>query len=295
MSNLLKRLAIIQSTIELGDADVIALQAQRLPQEAVALSQLLTQQKYTQAVAWIEEYRQNNTMPTEFIDPEVSALRLELSSLEDTLTTLTATKAEYERRITEFNAAYMREVGPIMEQILQQRIQNAEKYAAEQQDEEGVQQARDKYEEFHRQQQAQPQVEPLSDDGKAELKKLYKQAAQKCHPDRLPDEQKDKGTEKFKELQEAYNQQDLQRVQQLLEEIEGGDWTRGSATITDKTVLRRRIAKMHSAITELQAAIDALLKDETWCLIESLATARNSWDDYFSKLRAELEQQLVQD
>ena len=94
MSNLLKRLEIIRIAIDLGDEDVVVLQASRLPSEAVKLAQLLEQHEYANATAWMAEYRQNNTMLTEFIDPEVSALRLELASFENTLTALTTSKAE---------------------------------------------------------------------------------------------------------------------------------------------------------------------------------------------------------
>ena len=295
MSNLLKRLEIIRIAIDLGDEDVVALQASRLPSEAAKLAQLLEQQEYANATAWMAEYRQNNTMLTEFIDPEVSALRLELASFENTLTALTTSKAEYEQRIAEFNAAYMHAVGPTLEKVLQQRIQQAERLAAEQADanEEDLRQARDEYEEFHRQQQAQPPVQHLSDDDKAELKRLYKQGAFKCHPDRLADDLQAQATEKFKQLQAAYNQQDLARVRQILTELNDGDWVLGSATISDKAMLNRRISDMRATITTLEAEIAALLADETWCLIESLATDSNSWDDYFSSLRSEMEKQLV--
>ena len=43
MSNLFKRLEIIQATIDLGDEDVVTLQASRLPSEAAKLAQLLEQ------------------------------------------------------------------------------------------------------------------------------------------------------------------------------------------------------------------------------------------------------------
>ncbi len=152
---------------------------------------------------------------------------------------------------------------------------------------------RDEYEEFHRQQQAQPPVQHLSDDDKAELKQIYKQGTFKCHPDRLADELQAQGTEKFKQLQAAYSQQDLARVRQILTELNDGDWVLGSATISDKTMLNRRINDMRAMITTLKAEIAAILTDETWCLIESLATDGNSWDDYFSSLRSEMEKQLV--
>ena len=294
MSNLLKRLEIIQSAIDLDDEDVVALQTQRLPPEAEELAQLLGRKEYATAATWISEYRQNNTMLTEFTDPEVSALRLELASLENTLTALTTTRAEHDRLIAEFNAAYMREVGPVLEKVLQQRVQQEEmRTAGQAEEDENLKQARYEYEEFHHRQQTQPSVKQLSDGDKTELKKLYKQAALKCHPDRLSDKQKAQGTEKFKELQVAYNQQDLARVRKILEDIKDGDWMPGSATISDKSVLRRRIAELRATIVTLEAEIEAMLEDETWCLIESLTTDGNSWDDYFSSVRSRMEKQLM--
>lgn len=290
---------MIQTAIDLGEEDVVALQAQRLPQEAAALAQLLAQQEYSQAMVWITAYRQNNTMLTEFIDPEVAALRLELTALENTLTSLTTQKADYERQMTEFNAAYMRKVSPTLEQVLRQRLQQEQASAAEQEnqenkeDEEDLQQAQHDYEEFHRQQQEQPPSMQLSDEEKVELKKSYQQAVAKCHPDRLPEEQQELGTEKFKELREAYSQQDLPRLRKILAELEDGHWTLASETISDTSILRRRIANMRSAITALEVDINAIVKDDAWCLIESLTADGRSWDDYFSSVKSEMEKQLV--
>ena len=297
MSDFLKRLEIIQNAIVLGDEDIIALQIPKLPPEAAALTKLLADQQYAEASIWLTQHRQNNLMPAEYKDPELSGLQAELVALENKLTALTAEKADYEREIAEFTAAYMQEVGPILQKVLQQQKDAAEKAAqnqtaAEKRRNEDLKKARQNYEEFTRQQQEQPPSNNLSEEEKGELKKLYKQAANKCHPDKLPDDKKEIGTQMFKELESAYRQQDLKTVRQIWQKLQDGDWRAGSAIIVNPQILRRRIAEARQNINALTAELKSIQTDEVYRLLQSLKTQNITWEEHFAQIKKDLQNQL---
>ena len=237
--------------------------------------------------------RKNNSMLTEYQDPEVAGLQMELASLEFALTELVAEKGEALRKIAEFNAAYMANLGELMEKILHLRLQQEEARAAHAEDDE-LKKARNQYEEFTQQKADTPQVQSLDHEQKNELKKLFKQAAHKCHPDRLPDDKKEDGARMFQELEAANRKNDLARVREICQQLQAGDWTADAETVTDKEILRQRIESTRERIAAVQAEIDALAADETWRLIESLAAEGADWDAYFAEVKASMEAKLAE-
>ena len=293
MSDLLRRLNIIQDAIALGDEDVIALQTTHLPQELKELSDLIAAQKYADAALWMIEYRKDNLMLTEYQDPEIAGLQMELAQLELALTELVAEKSECLRRISEFNAAYMETLGELLEKILQLRLQREEVRTA-QETEDDLKKARHEYEEFKQQKAETPQVQSLDAEQKRELKKLFKQAAHKCHPDQLPDDRKEAGTRMFQELEAAYRKQDLAGVREVCQKLQSGTWVVDSVVVVGKDLLRQRIEITRARIFEVQTEIEKIHDDEIWQLIESITVADETWDDYFTATKCDLEVQLAE-
>ena len=52
---------------------------------------------------------------------------------------------------------------------------------------------------------SQPSPMGLQDAGDSEIKRAYKKAALRCHPDRVPPEEKDEAEKLFKDVGEAYS------------------------------------------------------------------------------------------
>lgn len=297
MSDLLSRLNIIQDAITLGEDDIIAMQASRLPPAMKGLAELLVTQKYADAALWILDYRKDNLMLTEYKDAELAGLQMELAQLEAALTELVIKKSECLRKIAAFNTAYMENLGELLEKILQIRLQQEQARTASEEDEDLKKAWRD-YEDFIQQKTDTPQTQPLDDEQKRELKKLFKQAAHKCHPDRLPDDKKEAGKQMFQELEAAHRKQDLVKVREILQKLQVGDWTASSAAVVDKDILRQLIALSRERISALRAEINAIHEDDTWKLIESLAdegvAERAKWQAYFAETKTTLETKLAE-
>src|SRR5699024_5267806 len=59
----------------------------------------------------------------------------------------------------------------------------------------------------------------LNDEDKKTIKKVYRQASQICHPDRVSEDMKDIAQEIFIQLNEAYNANDLKAVKRIKLEL----------------------------------------------------------------------------
>ncbi|MGI9306992.1 MAG: hypothetical protein ACR2P5_06780 [Gammaproteobacteria bacterium] len=283
MSDLLKRLDIIQNAIAVGDEDIVALQAERLPEAATELRALLAKKEYAAAAVWLADFRKDNFSLAEYQDPEIGALLLEVKNLENEIVALAAEKGEYDRIIAEFDAAYISEVGDILEKLLRLRAKKAAPKAEK---------ARREYEEYKKTKKAHADVCEINDDEKIEIKKLFKQSASKCHPDKLPEDKKNEGKMIFQELESANRNQDIRRVREIWQKLQDGDLSAASAAPADKNVLRRRVAVLREKADGLRAEIAAVLRDDTWRTIQSLAEKKTAWADYFAEMREKLRREL---
>ena len=62
----------------------------------------------------------------------------------------------------------------------------------------------------------------LTDEEKIELKKNFRKATTMCHPDKVTEEQKEEAQRVFIELKKAYDEHDIAKVNQILNDLEKG-------------------------------------------------------------------------
>lgn len=180
--------------------------------------------------------------------------------------------------------------------MLRLRAENAARAAAadpaNQQKQQAAQQAQAEQQQFNQQRQTQPEIKPLPPEEKEELKKLYRKAAQKCHPDKLPEEQKEAGKKMFQALEEAHRNQNLDKVREIWHNLQQGNWTLASdflANNNDVAALEKRVVQIRTNIAALQQAINHLHTDEHWLLIMQLKQEEREWDDYLHELKDGIE------
>ena len=123
MKQILKRLEIIKSSIAIDDEEIIELQIIKLKQldiddDIKNILEKLENLDYGSAMNDIENYIKRYTGIVEYVDSEVTGLKLELKSLEKKLQSLSQEKTEYLNDIEEFNTQYNLHLGDIIENIL---------------------------------------------------------------------------------------------------------------------------------------------------------------------------------
>ena len=189
--------------------------------------------------------------------------------------------AELERVLNEFNNEYYMRLGSLIQAILKLRIGQSEQDP----------QAQQEYEEFTHEfeQQKNDPIQELSPDQQQELKIAYRNASKLCHPDKLPDEFKSQGTEIFKELARAYRNQNLSRVNEILQQLQSGKpFKNASEIINNKEELLAKIASLRLRLTQLESEINALIQSEQYQKIIAIKDR----EAYFAGLEKELREEL---
>ena len=124
MTQILKRLEIIKSSIAIEDEEVIELQVMKLQKldiddDVKAIVTHLEAMNYAKAMKDIEVYLTRYSGVVKYVDSETQGLKLELKCLESKLQELIEQKSEYLNDIEEFNREYNLHLGELIKEILE--------------------------------------------------------------------------------------------------------------------------------------------------------------------------------
>ena len=299
-SAIVKRLELIRSMIELGDTEDLPpqyrkLKSLNLPSEIGSLLTLLEAQRYGDAVARITDFITRFRQVRVFVDPEIAALQLEMHALELDISNLENEKSEVEKTIYDFEIQYNRALGQLLMDILALRRKIAEAHAAAHPDDseakERQEETENDYQSYHKTYET-TRTKPLSTlttDEKHLLKSRFREATKLCHPDTVAEAFKEKAQTVFIELKQAYDENNLGRVTEILDYLKHGKPYQAEHTaLTEKRHLRTVIDRLRSRRAQLLDALHGLRTHETFETIQNIT----DWQFYFDNQKAGLEARL---
>lgn len=258
----LKRLALIKQLLLLEETDDLPKHVERLAAEGLADGPLLAllgalrARRYAEAMTRLEEFVAAYAQVRVWEDPLLPVLQLEIGLLETELLALDAERSEAFRRLLTFELWHQRELGELLQEVLGLR-QDVARYHRQESaySEREYQEAKRRYEEQTRDREAAEQtarrtfaLEPAE---RMTLKQLYREAAQRCHPDRVAAAQRMAATVTFQRLQDAYQRQDLAGVTTIIEELRRGVFAAagtGLTTVDHLRVRRDELARRHEEV-----------------------------------------------
>lgn len=298
-SKFIKRLVKIKLLIELEEIDEIERELPKVTnhtKDVEGLTKMLnaiTSKNYSTGLLLLQNIINKYQALTVYDDPELFGLNLELKALELELTALADEKSEIEKIIREFSIKHNRALGAIISAILLLRLKNSEKNKSKSDEAKRIyEQAKVDYENYHKQHEEikLEKLYDLSEVEKKELKFSFRKAALLCHPDKVSEELKEKAEELFKQLKEAYDQNDLVGVKQLLHNIESNKlFADQQITISEKEKLKGKLSLQKSNIERLNVELEELKNTEVYKTLTNI----NDWDIYFQetlvRLKVELE------
>jgi hypothetical protein len=303
-----KRLEILKNAIAIKDSEDIDFQLNKLlkvlpsdfqeVQELKEVSTIITHiqmQSYGEAARVLTDLLTKFSSLTVYIDPEISGLKLETESLELKISSLQDEKADLEKLIYDFEVRHNRELGDIILQILILQRQIAEKEAKQnpksEEKQRQYQEAKQDYENYQQNfEQAKIQKSyTLSEELKEELKANYRKASKLCHPDVVPEGRKEAAEKIFVELKNAYDENDLKKVNELLDYLEKGKpFSTKHETISDKEKLKITIIRLRQILNELIKQIDEIKIAESYQQISQI----DDWNTYFKTTKEDLIKEL---
>ena len=289
LSKIIKRLELIKNLIALEEEKEIATHVSRLRQftlngELEVIIVFLEEKAYSKAMPAIEDFINRHHQVAIYNDPELEGLRLEAKILEAEVNILSNEKADLEKLIHEFGIRHNNELGELILKILGYRRKKAKGTPEESETEKD-------YSDYNREYEANKdeKIAELTEEELKELKQKYRKASKLCHPDVVSDEQKELADKLFAELNAAYERNDLQRVREILENLEKGNFfVSKSDTISEKQLMKAEIEKLRLRIKELKKQVEEIKESEAFKTVSSIT----DWDNYFKQAKEKLAEQV---
>ncbi|MFW1935069.1 MULTISPECIES: phospholipase D-like domain-containing protein [Acinetobacter] len=303
------RLEIIKNSILLDEVENIAVQVGKLKPVIQTYSlggicRCLEQGEYQQAVEEIANYLKNFTAVIVSEDNEILELKFELKILELRLEAITNEQSDIERNLILFNRRQFEILGDITKEILRAKAEyhkylsdekdnnketaNSKKEEAEQAEQDFTDYS-EEYEEIR-----QTIVDSLDEMSEKELKLMFKKACNICHPDKVPEAQKEEASEIFIKLKDAYDNNDIAQVKIIYANLQKGNFTHTKASILKENELLR------SAIMEIKYKIESnlnilknLKQDDVVVAMQSIGENEEKWIAFFKSKRERLESELL--
>jgi hypothetical protein len=225
--------------------------------------------------------------PAPLPDPELDHLRGRAAKLEEQQLELTTRLADMEQRVREFEHRQYQALGGVLAECLRLRHEylrlQAERSRAAA-DLAGAQAAREEFEAYRRAaEEVRDDPPPLAADERDELRRLYRAAAMRCHPDRVADAERTNAHDRFLRVQQAYRQRDLATLRLILAEIEAGPAPRPA--IAAGVGLRQRVKALQIQVADLILAIQTLQLSASYRQVSRI----EDWDAHFARAREAFE------
>lgn len=302
-----ERLRAMRSLAILGDQSALKQQLRHLQAGGLlddahlhALADAVDQEVFGTVAALIEMVLAEPAAPvrTEATstgdEPE---LRAQVEMLEQQLSDLEQEEAELQRTIHAFNVRYRNELGPLVSKLLRLRKNQLEQslYArrSDRQRRRAYNKAESQFEQFQSvlEDVGEAPPEDISDDEQSQLKATYRRASKLCHPDMVDASVEAEAREYFNALREAYQQNDLDRVEEIAETLEESGFAQQSAASAgDRSHLEARAERLRRRIASVEETIDELR--DTKAHKELMRT--DGLDAYFDALKKKLRREIRQ-
>lgn len=290
VAKVIKRLEILKNYVILEDDEDIERESRKLSvyqfqQDIAQIIRALSQNAFSQAVELIDEFIKRNHQIVVYGEVDIAALKLEIRHLEHQLNAYDDEKTELEKTLMLFQHRHTKELGQYISRLLHLRklkfVWDDEKFAEAEQDER----------EYHQQLEEEnaKEIQTLSEDDQKALKRAYKKASILCHPDKVAEEMKEDATETFTKLKQAYEENNLDLVQEILDDLEQGKFFKSrTASISEKEKLQLEIRRLREKIQVLEAEIYAIKESEEYQTISEI----EDWDEYFDRIREQLKGEI---
>ena len=300
-SELISRLQALKALLDLGDVELASSAAARLQthRETGSIAQIIEcfgTHRYAEAGRLITTVLTEGTRIVRWTDPEITLLETELERLSSELAEAEAEQVDFDHQISRFHAAHHQSLGDRLARLLRLRLLVRMKAAAADPTKaEEAKEAQQDFDDFQKESTAQEAEDArtkwdLSEEEQQELKKLFRSASKKCHPDVVPVEHQAAAAAMFRDLTEAYQTGNLVGVRHLAAQAAAGVFTAAAeASAADqKATLQARIQAVRSALEKVRADLAAVQQSAAYHVMSQ----HPDWDAYFEIQAAKLDHEI---
>ena len=135
----------------------------------------------------------------------------------------------------------------------------------------------------------EPKPQNLDEEQLKELKQNYRKATKFCHPDKVTEEQKEHAQKVFNDLKEAYDNNNLAKVNLILKDLEKGIFKSQGETISEKDKLITIKNELESKRNKIEIEIVELKESKTFTALTKIDNFENHFEELEVKFRSVLE------
>lgn len=228
---------------------------------------------------------QGNTLQV-YEDPDLARLQHRIHTLVEELAALQQQKSDIEQQIEALHTRHHQELRSLVVELLQLRRNRQPAPPASEPSEPEPSSPED---ETEPNEQADIPHSRLSPAERHALKEIFRRASKLCHPDLVPAEFKAEANVIFIELKTAYEEHNLERVEEILHLLERGErLALQPSRKHDKDKLRAEITYLEKRVQATRREIETLKQSNTYQKLLHI----EDWDDYFDDLKAELQRKI---
>ena len=230
-------------------------------------------------------------------DPDAERLLARCAQLEEQMVELSRRLADMEQQVRSYEQHQYAALGEVVGECLrlrQEYLRLKVERSGRAADAERARQADEDFDAYRRSTEhtAAPLPE-LDADEQDELRRLYRAAAMRCHPDRAAESERAAAHDIFLRVQVAYQARDLEGLRRLAAELAGRvESTPGAAAAGSGSLkapagggIRRRVGELQHKVADLILAVQTLQLDP----IYRKARQVEHWDTHFADARAGFE------
>jgi hypothetical protein len=247
--------------------------------------------RYSEVVKSIDAFVGKYQALNVYIDPEIEAIKLEIKVLEIQISSLEDEKTEIEKLLFGFEIRYNKELGELLTQLLYLRKENLRKEAENNKSKASeAKEAEDDYANFKKSvdETRNQKIKELSETEEKDLKTLYRKASKLCHPDVVEDKYKDKAEQIFRDLQKAYETNDIDKVNEILASLEKGLFANKSEQISKKKELQILLKQLRLKREDLEKDLVSIRTTESYKTVSEIT----DWDAYFEKIKRQVAEEI---
>jgi hypothetical protein len=291
-TEVIARLQALKSLLDIGDTESVTVIALKLnsqaddPSIAVILEHLASH-RYADASRLILDLLNESTRIVTWNDPEIALLKSELETISSELAETQAEHAEVTHLIARFQALHHQVLGEKIAALLRLRLELLKlRLRTNPSVKCDVEEAQHDYDDFQRESAEQARTDErsqwqLSDDEEIEIKRLFRQASKKCHPDVVLPEFLESASELFRDLNDAYEVGDLETVRKLATLVSSRSFRATNQSPgpsnQQKEEIRSRILKIRTTLTKIRFELQTIKDSSTYKVLSETP----NWSKFF--------------
>lgn len=285
LNETINRLEALKNYIILKDIENIARENAELkaftPHNVILdIKQALQYEQFDEALTLIDQFIKDHNSLALYNDIDIMALKLEIRQLENQLNAYDNERIELNKVLSDFYYHHANKLGAHISRLLYLRkiftqddpLKHAEAVQNEEEYNEKIKLELEK------------NIYELDERQCLELKKKYRQASQICHPDRVNEDMKEIAQDVFVQLNQAYKNNDLASVKNILSELKQGFFKSRSETVSKKDQLKSILQILKHKISKIEKEIVEIKGTEDYQTIINIT----DWNLYFEEVKVQL-------